>query len=442
MLRVAKFGGSSVASAEQFKKVKNIVNMDKTRKFVVVSAVGKANKEDNKITDLLYLCYAHVKYNMNCEHIFSIIEKKFTDIAQELNLKFDIKGELRKLKEKLDSKKITEEYLVSRGEYLTALLMSEYLGYKFLDAQDLIFYNYDNRFDYEKSEKAFELIENTGENFVIPGFYGAYPNGEVKLMTRGGGDVSGAIVASLANASVYENWTDVSGVLMADPRIIPNPKPIKVVNYNELRELSYMGASVLHEEAVFPVALKKIPIQIRNTNKPEDFGTIIKNTDDDNSEAFEKNTITGIAGKKDFSIITIRKVHMSNEVGLIKKALTVFEDYNVSIEHIPSGVDSFSVVVESKAVKPFVYELMGKLRKATSADEVTLTNEISLIATVGTGMKNNKGVSGRLLTAIGKSGINIVVISQTSDEINIIVGVHNSDYERTIKTIYYEFNPQ
>ena len=229
---------------------------------------------------------------------------------------------------------------------------------------------------------------------------------------------------------------------MADPRIIPNPKPIKVVNYNELRELSYMGASVLHEEAVFPVALKKIPIQIRNTNKPEDFGTIIKNTDDDNSEAFEKNTITGIAGKKDFSIITIRKVHMSNEVGLIKKALTVFEDYNVSIEHIPSGVDSFSVVVESKAVKPFVYELMGKLRKATSADEVTLTNEISLIATVGTGMKNNKGVSGRLLTAIGKSGINIVVISQTSDEINIIVGVHNSDYERTIKTIYYEFNPQ
>ena len=418
MLRVAKFGGSSVASAEQFKKVKNIVNMDKTRKFVVVSAVGKANKEDNKITDLLYLCYAHVKYNMNCEHIFSIIEKKFTDIAQELNLKFDIKGELRKLKEKLDSKKITEEYLVSRGEYLTALLMSEYLGYKFLDAQDLIFYNYDNRFDYEKSEKAFELIEKTGENFVIPGFYGAYPNGEVKLMTRGGGDVSGAIVASLANASVYENWTDVSGVLMADPRIIPNPKPIKVVNYNELRELSYMGASVLHEEAVFPVALKKIPIQIRNTNKPEDFGTIIKNTDDDNSEAFEKNTITGIAGKKDFSIITIRKVHMSNEVGLIKKALTVFEDYNVSIEH------------------------MGKLRKATSADEVTLTNEISLIATVGTGMKNNKGVSGRLLTAIGKSGINIVVISQTSDEINIIVGVHNSDYERTIKTIYYEFNPQ
>jgi len=225
---------------------------------------------------------------------------------------------------------------------------------------------------------------------------------------------------------------------MADPRIIPNPQPIEVINYNELRELSYMGASVLHEEAVFPVALKKIPIQIRNTNKPEDVGTIINNSD----EGAFKHVITGIAGKKDFSIITIRKVHMSNEVGLIRKALSVFEDYNVSIEHIPSGVDSFSVVVETKAVKPFVHELMGKLKKVTSAGEVTLTTEISLIATVGLGMKNYKGLSGRLFSAIGKAGINIVVISQTSDEINIIVGVHNSDYERTIRTIYYEFNPQ
>ena len=257
-------------------------------------------------------------------------------------------------------------------------------------------------------------------------------------MTRGGGDVTGAIIASLANADIYENWTDVSGVLMADPRIIPNPLPIEVINYNELRELSYMGASVLHEEAVFPVALKKIPIQIRNTNKPEDVGTIINNSD----EGALKRIITGIAGKKDFSVITIRKVHMSNEVGLVREALSVFEDYNVSIEHIPSGVDSFSVVVETKAVKPFVYELMGKLKKATSAGEVTLTSEISLIATVGLGMKNYKGLSGRLFSAIGKAGINIVVISQTSDEINIIVGVHNSDNEKTIRTIYYEFNPQ
>ena len=438
MLKVAKFGGSSVASAEQFKKVKEIVKMDASRKFVVVSAVGKANKEDNKITDLLYLCYAHIKYNMNCDAIFSIIEKKFCDIAKELNLQFDIKGELAQLKEKLDQKSVSEEYLVSRGEYLTALLMAEYLGYRFIDAKDVIFYNYDNTFDYIRSEKAFEEITKTGENFIIPGFYGSFPNRDVKLMTRGGGDVTGAIVASLANADVYENWTDVSGVLMADPRIIPNPQPIEVINYNELRELSYMGASVLHEEAVFPVALKKIPIQIRNTNKPEDVGTIINNSD----EGAFKHVITGIAGKKDFSIITIRKVHMSNEVGLIRKALSVFEDYNVSIEHIPSGVDSFSVVVETKAVKPFVHELMGKLKKATSAGEVTLTTEISLIATVGLGMKNYKGLSGRLFSAIGKAGINIVVISQTSDEINIIVGVHNSDYEKTIRTIYYEFNPQ
>ena len=438
MLRVAKFGGSSVASAEQFKKVKEIVKMDPTRKFVVVSAVGKANKEDNKITDLLYLCYAHIKYNMNCEAIFKIIEEKFCSIATELNLQFDIKGELKKLKERLDSKNISEEYLVSRGEYLTALLMAEYLGYRFIDAKDFVFYNYDNTYDYVKSEKAFEELTKNGENFIIPGFYGSLPNGDIKLMTRGGGDVSGAIVASLANASVYENWTDVSGVLMADPRIIENPKSIEIINYNELRELSYMGASVLHEEAVFPVALKKIPIQIRNTNRPQDKGTIINNSE----EGAIQNVITGIAGKKDFSIITIRKVHMSNEVGLIRKALSVFEDYNVSIEHIPSGVDSFSVVVETKAVKPFIYELMAKLKKVTSAGEVTLTSEIALIATVGMGMKNAKGFSGRLFSAVGKAGINIVVISPTSDEINIILGVHNSDYERTIRTIYYEFNAQ
>lgn len=439
MIKVAKFGGSSVASAEQFKKVKDIVEMDKTRKFIVVSAIGKADKEDNKITDLLYLCYAHIKYNMNCDNIFSIVEKKFCSIVEELNLQFDIKTELEKLKKQLKNKEITEEFLVSRGEYLTALLMSEYLGFRFIDAKDLIFYNYDNSYDYERSEKALEEFRGTGENFVIPGFYGALPNGEIKLMTRGGGDVSGAIIASLVNASIYENWTDVSGVLMADPRIISNPQSIKIIHYNELRELSYMGASVLHEEAVFPVALKKIPIQIRNTNKPLDEGTIINNTDT-NENGTARNIITGIAGKKDFSIITIRKVHMYNEVGLIRKALSLFEDYNVSIEHVPSGVDSFSIVVESKNVKPFIYELMSKLKKVTKADEVTLTNDISLIATVGMGMKNNKGVSGRLFSAIGKAGINIVVISQTSDEINIILGVHNSDYERTIRTIYYEFN--
>lgn len=438
MLKVAKFGGSSVANAEQFKKVKEIVKRDSSRKFVVVSAIGKSNKEDSKITDLLYLCYAYIKYNMNCDIVFKMIEKKFCDIAKELNLNFNIKGELIKLKESIDNKNISEEYLVSRGEYLTGLLMAEYLGYKFMDAKDLIFYNYDNTYDYIKSGKAFQEIKKTGENYIIPGFYGAFPNQDIKLMTRGGGDVTGAIVASLVNADIYENWTDVSGVLMADPRIIPNPFPIEIINYDELRELSYMGANVLHEEAVSPVALKKIPIQIRNTNKPEDAGTIINN---DNKESI-KHIITGIAGKKDFSVITIKKAHMSNEVGLIRKALSVFEDYNVSIEHIPSGIDSVSIVVETKLIKSFLYELMEKLKKATLAEEITLINEISLIATISLGIKNYKGLLGRLVSAIEKAGIDIAVMSQTVDETNIIVGVHNSDYKKTIKAIYYEFNKQ
>lgn len=273
MVRVSKFGGSSVASAEQFKKVKNIVELDDARRFVVVSAVGKANKEDNKVTDLLYLCYAHTKYNINFDNIFKMIEDKFVAIKNELNLKFDIEGELAKLKAEI-SKGIDEEYLVSRGEYLTALLMAEYLGYHFVDAKDLIFYNYQGEIDFEKTQEAFDAVVKEYDRLLIPGFYGSRPNGEIKIMTRGGGDVSGAIVANIANASVYENWTDVSGILMADPRIIENPHEIKVISYTELRELSYMGASVLHEEAIFPVRDKDIPIQIRNTNDPTAEGTL------------------------------------------------------------------------------------------------------------------------------------------------------------------------
>ena len=392
MVRVSKFGGSSVASAEQFKKVKNIVELDDARRFVVVSAVGKANKEDNKVTDLLYLCYAHTKYNINFDNIFKMIEDKFIAIKNELNLSFDIEGELAKLKAEI-SKGIDEEYLVSRGEYLTALLMAEYLGYHFVDAKDLIFYNYQGEIDFEKTQEAFDAVVKEYDRLLIPGFYGSRPNGEIKIMTRGGGDVSGAIVANIANASVYENWTDVSGILMADPRIIENPHEIKVISYTELRELSYMGASVLHEEAIFPVRDKDIPIQIRNTNDPTAEGTIIS----DNKHLDEKQIVTGIAGKKDFSIITIKKRHMANEVGLIGKALKIFEDFNVSIEHIPSGIDSFSVVVETGNVRPFIHELVAKIKAVLEAD------------------------------------------SQTNDEINIIVGVHNDDYEKTINTIYSEF---
>ena len=434
MVKVAKFGGSSVASAEQFKKVKNIVESDEARRLVVVSAIGKENSDDNKVTDLLYLCHAHIKYNMNFDNIYSIIENKFLKIATELNIKFDIKKELDSLKKEMN-KNIDEDYLISRGEYLTGLLMAEYLGYTFIDPKNLIYFSYDGKIDYKKSKLAFEEIIKNNDKILIPGFYGALPNGEIKIMTRGGGDVSGAVIANLAEASVYENWTDVSGVLMADPRIVKNPKEIAVINYAELRELSYMGASVLHEEAIFPVLEKNIPIQIKNTNNPQSTGTTIQN----NTTNLEKNVITGIAGKKDFSIITIKKNHMSNEIGLIAKALKVFQNYSISIEHIPSGIDSFSVIVESSVIKSVVYELVAKLKEVTMADEVNVTNEISLIATVGTQMKHHLGLSGRLFSTLGKAGINIVVISQTSDEINIIVGVHNSDYEKTISTIYNEF---
>lgn len=434
MIKVSKFGGSSVASAEQFKKVKKIVESDSSRKFVVVSAVGKAHKDDNKITDLLYLCYAHIKYNINCENIFSIIENKFIEIKKELNLKFDIEAELNSLKSQL-KKGIDEDYLVSRGEYLTGLLMAEYLDYKFVDPKDLIFFNYNGSVNYEQTEEKFnELIKCENSNLLIPGFYGSLPNGAIKIMSRGGGDVTGAIIANIANANVYENWTDVSGFLMADPRIVNNPKEIDIINYTELRELSYMGASVLHEEAIFPVKAKDIPIQIKNTNSPESAGTIIKDSADET-----KNIITGIAGKKDFSIITIKKSHMSNEIGLISKTLNIFEDYNVSIEHIPSGIDSFSVVVETEAVKPFIHELISKVKKSTNADEIVVLDEIALIATVGTKMKGNIGVAGRLFKSLGDSNINVVITSQTSDEINIIVGVKNDDYEKTIRAIYNEF---
>lgn len=434
MVKVVKFGGSSVANAQQFKKVKGIVTSDDARRFVVVSASGRENKEDNKITDLLYLCHAHIKYNISCDNIFNMIEEKFLRIAKELGLRYNIKKELDLLRMQLD-KNIDLDYLVSRGEYLTALLMAEYLDYEFVDAKDIIFFNYDGTIDYKKVKEAFDEIVKEHDRLVIPGFYGALPNGTLKIMSRGGGDVTGSIMANVIDADVYENWTDVSGILTADPRIVKNPKEIDVINYSELRELSYMGASVLHEEAIFPVKAKDIPIHILNTNNPESKGTIIKDNVDDGDD----NVITGIAGKKDFSVITVKKNHMSNEIGLIKKALDIFDRYRISIEHIPSGIDSFSVIVETAAIRPYLYELVTEIKKDCKPDEVTVLDEISLIATVSRKMKNRSGMSGRLFTTLGNNGVNVIVISQTSDEMNIIVGVHNKDYEKTIRAIYEEF---
>lgn len=435
MIKITKFGGSSVANAAQFRKVKKIIDSDPTRQFVVVSASGKEDPEDNKITDLLYLCDAHIKYHISCDSIFRLIEERFISIKNELGLKTDIQKELDKLYFELN-RDIDLDYLVSRGEYLTALLMAEYLGYAFVDAKDLIFWNYDGTFNYPNMIKTFKEIVKENPKMVIPGFYGSLPDGTIKIMSRGGGDVTGAIMANIVDADVYENWTDVSGILMADPRIVHMPKQIEVITYSELRELSYMGASVLHEEALFPVKRKDIPIHIKNTNRPEDKGTIIMDhTDDTNNH----NQITGIAGKKDFSILTIKKAHMSNELGIVKRALEVFEKYNISIEHLPTGIDSFSVVVETSALKPVLYDLILNIKDRCNPDDIDVVDNIALIATVSRMMKNRTGMSGRLFTALGKAGINISMISQTNDEMNIIVGVANKDYGETIKTIYKEF---
>ncbi|MDF9825026.1 aspartate kinase [Breznakia sp. PF5-3] len=436
MLKIVKFGGSSVSNAEQFKKVKDIVLSDDARQFVVTSASGKQNKDDNKITDLLYLCHAHIKYNISCDNIYNMIEERFLSIKDELGLQYDIQKDLDLLRSQLD-KNIDLDYLVSRGEYLTALLLSEYLGYEFVDAKDLIFFNYDGTIDYAKIKNAFDEIVKEYPRLVIPGFYGSLPDGTLRIMSRGGGDVSGSIMANVVDADVYENWTDVSGILKADPRIVKKPRQIDTITYSELRELSYMGASVLHEEAIFPVKHKNIPIHILNTNDPTSHGTVIVNKVED--EIDTKSEITGIAGKKDFSVITVKKSHMSNEVGTVKRALDVLDKFNISIEHLPTGIDSFSIVVESETIKPVLYDVLLQIKEKCKPNDINVMDNISLIATVSRFMKSKTGMSGRLFTTLGKHGINISVISQTSDEMNIIIGVHNDDYARTIKAIYEEF---
>ncbi len=437
MIKVVKFGGSSLADAKQFQKVKQIIENDDARRFVIVSATGRVHKEDNKITDLLYLCHAHLKYHVNCDSIFQMIEERFLSIQKELNLKYPIAKDLNNLKEAMNQN-IPLDYLVSRGEYLTAKLMAEYLGYTFLDAKDLIYFSYDGKIDFLKTKSMMEHALQANERFVIPGFYGAMPDGQVKIMARGGSDITGAIIAKIVHADVYENWTDVSGILMGDPRIIHEPKRIDTITYSELRELSYMGANVLHEDAIFPVKEENIPINIRNTNEPDNPGTLIMEASDETLPDLD-SPITGIAGRKNFTVVAIYKNHMSNEVGIIRRALSVFEKYQISIEHIPSGIDSFSVVVNSADIKDRIYEIVAELKTECRSDQVKVIDGIALIATVGRHMSSRPGISGQLFAVLGKNDINIRMIAQGSDEINIIVGVENKDFEKTTRVIYEHF---
>lgn len=424
-----------MADAKQFAKVKAIVESDPSRRVVVVSAAGKRFSDDHKITDLLLLCHAHIKYGVSSDSVFELISNRYIEIRDDLGLKTDIEGELNKIAEKIKSG-ITKDELVSRGEYLSARLMADYLGYEFVDSAHWVRFKLDGTIDTDKTyELLCELAE--GRKVVIPGFYGTMPNGTIKIMSRGGSDITGALAAAALEADVYENWTDVSGILMADPRIVKDPEPIKHITYEELRELSHMGAQVLHEGTIFPVRQKNIPLNIRNTNAPEEPGSLImeKFPDDENDKQF----VTGITGKKDFAIITVAKSGMSSEVGFLRKVLEVFEKYNVSVEYVPSGIDSVSVVVAEKAVSDCLYAIMGDLQKTAKPDSINVTENIAIVAVVGRKMAYKPGMSGRLFAALGESKINIRMISQSCEELNIIAGVSNDDFEKAVQVLYNSF---
>ena len=433
MLKITKFGGSSVANATQFKKVKAIVQADPSRKYVVVSAPGKRNSSDNKITDLLYLLDAHRQYHVDASNVYRLIRQRFVDIKTELGLKQPIEKELDTFYTNLNT--YTQAQIVSRGEYFCAKLMAEYLGYDFVDAKDIIRFNLDKTIDMQATAAKLQAKCAQYEHFVFPGFYGSSANNQIQVFSRGGGDITGSILAKCLNADMYENWTDVSGFLMADPKIVDHPKQITHITYSELRELSYMGASVLHEEAIFPVKEANIPIHILNTNHPEDPGTIIQ----ERTNIKNPYAITGIAGKEGFVSIYIYKKHMSSEVGYIRKVLNILEMYNVSVEHIPSGIDSFSVVVNKSDVQDSLYEILARIKTELKPDEIHTEENLALISTVGKSMSDSPGVAGKLFKSLGDQKINIRMIAQSSDEINITVAVLCKDFKATIRSIYDAF---
>ena len=438
MSKVCKFGGSSLADAKQYRKIKSIIEADSNRNIVVVSAAGKRSSDDHKITDLLYLCHAHLTYGVPCGEILNTVRDRYCQIRDELGLHCDIEGEFEKLAGKLN-KNFSVDELVSRGEYFSGLLMAEYLGYSFLDAAKCVFFTADGQIDTERTYAAIRGAAALGNGLVIPGFYGSLPNGKVKVMSRGGSDISGALAAAAVEASVYENWTDVSGILMADPRIVKNPHPIPQVTYQELRELAFMGASVLHEESIQPVKDAGIPLNIRNTNAPEDPGTMILDQFAENHDADDR-FITGIAGRRDFSIVTIHKRNIAAHVDVLRRALKIFDSYKVPIEQITMGLDSFGLICASSAFAESQFDIISDLKRDCKMDgELDITEGISMIAAVGRKMMARPGTSAKLFAALGDNGINIRTIFQSSDEISIMVGVDNKDFEEAIRVLYQEF---
>lgn len=431
MIKVVKFGGSSLASADQFAKVGNIIHADEARKFVVPSAPGKRNSKDTKVTDMLYACYDLVEKDQDFSVQFRKIKERYNSIINGLNLKFSLDDEFKKISEDFKNK-AGADYAASRGEYLNGIIMAKYLGYEFIDSAEVIFFDKDGEFDPEKTNDVLSKRLKKAGKAVIPGFYGSNPDGSIRTFSRGGSDITGSIVSRAVQADVYENWTDVSGFLVADPRIIDNPEVIKTITYRELRELSYMGAGVLHEDAVFPVRKAGIPINIRNTNAPEDEGTWIVESTCHQS----KYTITGIAGKKGFVSVNIDKDMMNSEIGFGRKVLSAFEENEISFEHMPSGIDTMTIFVHQAEFEGKEQQVISAIHRLAQPDSIELEANLALIAVVGRGMKSARGTAGRIFSALAHANINVKMIDQGSSELNIIIGVSNDDFENAIRAIY------
>ena len=432
---VAKFGGSSLADAGQFQKVRDILRLNPRRCYVVPSAPGRRFDTDEKITDLLYRAFHLRQEGKDYREAFALVEDRFCAIAQELGLGINIKDYLNEIAEQIENG-ASEDYCASRGEYLNGLLLADYLGFTFLDAKDCVFFEQDGSFDSERTQELLAEVLKDAETAVIPGFYGSLPDGSIHTFSRGGSDISGAIVARAAGADVYENWTDVSGFLMADPRVVINAQPIRNITYRELRELSYMGATVLHEDSVFPVHREGIPTNIRNTNQPDHRGTMITHGGIQEENPY---VITGIAGKVGFSVVSVEKAMMNSEKGFGRRVLLAIEEVGLSFEHLPTGIDTLCVVLSTAELEPVKEKLIARIMELTSPDTVTIHDNMGIIATVGRGMVRNPGTAARVFSALSRKRVNVRMIDQGSSEISILVGVDSSDFEAAIQSIYDEF---
>ena len=434
MLKVCKFGGTSMADAYNIRKSAEIVKSDPERRYIVVSAPGKRNKSDEKITDLLIQCCQDVKKNKTCEKTFLKVKERFEEIISNLKIDLNLGKEFEETYANIQNG-ANLDYAASRGEYFCAKIFAKFLGFEFVDAKDIIFF--DDHFNVEKTNRVCLKTLKEIKNAVIPGFYGINKNGKIKTFSRGGSDVTGSIIAKAVECGIYENWTDVNGFMTADPRIVKNPKSIKILSYSELRELSYMGASVLHPESIFPVKDSKIPINIRNTFEKENSGTTIVPDSDD---ILHEDILTGIAGKKDFTVILVEKDMMNSELGFARKVLTAIEECGVSFEHLPTGIDSMSIVISDCELKDNKLEkIVARIKKYVNPDKVEIFDKLALVAIVGANMREKLGTAARLFNAVAKANINIRMIDQGSSELNIIIGVDNSDYENCIRAIYNEF---